>query len=189
MKSILLIFIFFAVIGCKDKISNETNRSNIGQQYTVQKLPSTKPIIINNIKDILGENIGDFRRVSSSIGYSNLNLAELVYTNEEQRLTVSITDGAGAEGAKLVALIKPTMDAKLNIKTKDGYLKSTTIQGVKAVEEKIQKGEMEQSKLTFLVNRRFLVSLVGNSISNEQLRKIANDTMIIEKLQNFVPSK
>lgn len=183
MKNILIIFILLLVTGCKDKVLNDTNRSNVGKQYTASQLPSTKLIPTNKFKKLVGEEIDGLKREQISSGYSGLNSVEFYYANDNKKLVISILDGAGVEGSKNIALIKPSIDANLDIENENGYIKSTFIEGIKAVQEEIKTKNETIGKLTLIVNGRFVLTLSGTNISMDDIMDIVRKEEIIGKLQ------
>lgn len=183
MKNILILSILLLIFGCKDKNFGDTNRSNVGKQYTTSQLPSTKSIPTNKFKELLGEEIDGLKREQISSGYSDLNSVELHYKNDNQQLVISILDGAGIKGSKNISLIKPSIDANLDIENDNGYIKSIFIEGIKGVQEEIKTKKETINKVTLIVNGRFLLTLSGTDISMDDIIDIIIKEEIIGKLQ------
>ena len=176
--------ILLSCIGCKDKIS-EDNGSRKDIQYTQAQLQKTKPITNQQFKELLSDTLGDFKRMQTSMGYTGLHSAEMIYIHKDKKILVSIVDGAGKEGSSLIALMKQSIDSNIDIKNQNGYLKSTSINGIRAVKEEIRSKNGIDNKLTMIISGRFLLTIVGTNVEMNDLEEIIKDENMISKIQKL----
>ena len=95
-------------------------------------------------------------------------------------------DGAGKEGSNLIALMKQSIDSNIDIKNKNGYLKSTLIDNIRAIKEEIKSKNGIVNKLTMIISGRFLLTIVGTNVDMDELEEIIKDEHLIRKLQKLV---
>ncbi|MDD5406445.1 MAG: hypothetical protein PHE73_05860 [Sulfurovaceae bacterium] len=185
MRLILIVLVFLSVIGCKGKISDNTNKSSSERQYTQAQLQNAKPISNQQFKELTSQRIDDFSKEQISMGYSGLYSAEISYANDDKRILISIVDGAGKDGSNLIALMKQSVDSNIDIKNQNGYIKSTSIDGIRAVKEEIKSKNNIVNKLTLIISDRFLLTIVGTNVDMDKLEDIVKKEDLISKLQNL----
>ncbi len=185
MRYILSVLILLSFIGCKGKVTDDDDgRKDI--QYTQAQLQKTKPITNQQFKELLPDTIGNFKRVQTSMGYTGLYSAAMTYIDKDKKILVSIVDGAGKEGSNLIALMKQSIDSNIDIKNKNGYLKSTLIDNIRAIKEEIKSKNGIVNKLTMIISGRFLLTIVGTNVDMDELEEIIKDEHLIRKLQKLV---
>ncbi|GGX04101.1 hypothetical protein [Aquimarina muelleri] len=142
-----------------------------------EKLMNTKPISNEEIKAFLPEQILEYPRKKFSIGnqfMSEIRMGEAEYESENgQKILLSIIDGAGEAGSSMIMLARLGFTQDFEEQNERGYKKSTTINGYKATEE-IEKdayNDGENSKIELLIANRFLVSMEGDQVSLNELKK------------------
>jgi len=186
MKYVLIVLVLLlSFIGCKGKISDDTNKSNKNIQLTQAELQKTKPITNQQFRELLPDTIGDFKRMQTSIGYSGLYSAEMTYIDNNKKILVSIVDGAGKEGSGLMTLMKSSIDSNIDIKNKNGYLRSTSIDNIRAIKEETKTKNGIVNKLTLIISGRFLLTIVGTNVDMNELQEFIKNEHLINKLQNL----
>ncbi|MDY8136190.1 hypothetical protein [Aquimarina sp. 2201CG5-10] len=145
------------------------------------KLLKATPISKDELKALLPETILGRSRKKFSIGNQfmpDMNMAEAEYEDEEGAIiSFSIIDGAGETGSAMITLARLGFSRDFEEQTDWGFRKSTTIQGYKAVEEieRNQYDDSENSKIELLIANRFMVSLEGERVSINQLKKAVDE--------------
>ncbi len=185
MRYILSVLILLSFIGCKGKNSDDTDKSSKNLQLTQAQLQKTKPITNQQFRELLPDTLGNFKRAQISMGYSGLYSAEMTYINKDKKILVSIVDGAGQEGSNLIALMKQSIDSNIDIKNKNGYLKSTSIDNIKAIKEETKSQNSIVNKLTMIISGRFLLTIVGTNVDMNELEEIIKDENMIIKIQKL----
>ncbi len=181
--SVLVLLISF--IGCKGKIADDANKSSKNIQLTQAQLQKTKPISNKQLKELLSDTIGDFKRVQTSMGYTGLYSVEMTYIDNDKKILFSIVDAAGKEGSNLMLLMRQSIDSNIDIKNQNGYIKSTTIEGIRTIKEVTKSGNGIVNKLTMIISGRFLLTIVGTNVDMDELEEIMEDERLISKLQNL----
>jgi len=185
MRYILSVLILLSFIGCKGKISDDANKSSQNIQLTPAQLQKTKPITNRQFRELLPDALGDFKRVQISMGYSGLYSAEMTYINKDKKILVSIVDGAGKEGSSLIALMRESIDSNIDIKNKNGYLKSMSIDNIRAIKEEVRLQNGTVNKLAMIISGRFLLTIVGTNVDMDELEEIIKDENMIMKIQKL----
>ncbi len=93
--------------------------------------------------------------------------ASAVYTSEDRRLNVSITDATGL-GAAMMALASWS-NMEFDREGDDGYERTTTIEGYKAFEQYNRKDR--SGSVALLVENRFIVAIEGSQIEEGDLQR------------------
>ncbi|MGW8168791.1 MAG: hypothetical protein ACWGHH_02180 [Sulfurovaceae bacterium] len=186
MKYVLSVLVLLSsFIGCKGKISDDTNKSSNNIQLTQAQLQKTKPISNKQFKELLSDTMGDYKRVQTSIGYTGLYSVEMTYIDNDKKILISIVDGVGKEGSNLMSLMRQSIDSNIDIKNQSGYIKSTTIEGIKTIKEETKSENGIINKLTMIISGRFLLTIVGTNVDMDELEEIIEDERLVSKLQNL----
>jgi hypothetical protein len=185
MRYILIVLVFLSIIGCKGKISDDSNKSINERHYTQAQLQKAKPLSNQQLRELTSNNINDFNKEVVSIGYTGLYSIEIGYVYNDKKILISIVDGAGKEGSNLIALMKQSVDSNIDIKNQNGYIKSSTIDGIRAVKEEIRSNNNIVNKLTLIISNRFLLTIVGTNVDMDELEDIIRKENLISKLQNL----
>ncbi|KZS42566.1 hypothetical protein AWE51_03740 [Aquimarina aggregata] len=141
------------------------------------KLLKATPISNEKLKALLSEELIGFTRKTFTIGNQfmpDVAMAEAEYENENGNIiSLSIMDGAGETGSAMITLARLGFARDFEEQSERGYKKSTKINGYKAIEEVEEDDYSDDlnSKIDLLISKRFIVSLEGQSIPVEQLKK------------------
>lgn len=171
--------LFDIIDGVSDlnKIADEVEK----MEEEGEKLINTTPISNDQLKKILPETLLGLPRKKFSVGnqfMADVAMAEAEYKSEEgndNQVAFSIVDGAGEMGSAMISLVRMGLSRDYEEQTDNGYNKSTTINGYKAIEEFEKRYETTYPKIKFLINNRFLVSLEGKGVTMDQLKKALNE--------------
>ncbi len=142
-----------------------------------EKLINTNPISNEELKDFLPEQILEYPRTKFSIGNQfmpEIRMGEAEYESENgKKILLSIIDGAGETGSSMIALARLGFTQDFEEQNERGYKKSTIINGYKATEEVEKDGynNSETSKIELLIANRFLISIEGDQVSLNELKK------------------
>ena len=94
------------------------------------------------------------------------------YEEGSRRVSVMVTDAAGAPGMGLAGMAAwALMD--FNRSNADGYERTTTFEGFRAMESSRQSGGRLHTELSILVGDRFIVQLTGQEVEVEALAAAA----------------
>jgi len=124
------------------------------------------------LKEALPEKLSGMNRVShtgqkSGIAGLSISSAEAVYEDGDRKITISLLDTGGL-GAALGAMAAWSQ-LEIDQETDEGYERTTMIDGKKAIERynRINK----EGEISVIASDRFIVSVKGSQISEEDLRK------------------
>jgi hypothetical protein len=138
----------------------------------IEELKQMKPMTMEELKAILPEQLNGIAKTNysanSTMGFS---VVEGEYKKDDTTsIKVSVYDCAGEAGSGIYSLNYFT---KMNFEqeSSDGYTKSVDFMGGKAVEE-FKKNE-NRSTLTYTAKDRLLVTLTGENVSMDDLKKAA----------------
>ncbi len=146
-----------------------------------EKLLKATPISNTELKTLLPESLSGYPRKKFSIGnqfMADVAMAEAEYENEDGNIiSLSIIDGAGETGSAMIALSRLGFARDFEEQTNTGYRKSITINGYKAIEEveKDEYDDSEDSKIDVMVANRFIVSLEGNNVALQKIKKAIDE--------------
>ncbi|GAA4277474.1 hypothetical protein [Aquimarina mytili] len=146
-----------------------------------EKLLKATPISNEELKAILPESLVGFTRKKFSVGnqfMADVAMAEAEYENEDgDMISLSIIDGAGETGSAMISLSRLGFSRDFEEQTDTGYKKSITLNGYKAVEEKEKDtyNDSEDSKIDLMIANRFIVSLEGNNVPLQKIKKSVNE--------------
>ncbi len=157
-----------------------------------EKLLTTTPISNEVLKNILPESLLGYQRKKFSVGNQfmpDVAMGEAEYENENgDQISLSVMDGAGETGSAMITLARLGFARDFEEQSDRGYKKSTTINGYKAVEEveKDDYSDIENTKIDLMVTNRFLISIEGENISVNQLKKAVSelDLKSLEQIAN-----
>lgn len=178
--------LFDIIDGVSDlnKIGNELEK----MEEENEKLLKVTPISNEKLKTLLPETLLGFPRKKFSVGnqfMASVSMAEAQYRNEEGNgdfITFSIVDGAGETGSAMISMIRLGLARDFEEESDNGYSKSTTIDGHKAIEEQELNYDVPVSKITMLISNRFMITLEGEGVSADQLKKAFNE-LDLDKLK------
>jgi len=131
------------------------------------------------LKELLPESVGDLKRrntqgeKNTSMGFT-ISHAEANYSTEDgsQNIDIEITDLTGASGLAGLAAWGWSM-ADIDKETETGYEKTTKYKGHKAYEK--YDNEYQDGSIEVLVSGRYMVSVQGNNVPMEIVKKAVNE--------------
>jgi len=97
-----------------------------------------------------------------------------IYQSDDGQLNVKIVDVAGA--GKLVSKVANWTDLDVDKESKDGYERTTVIDGYQAYEK--YDSRRQKGQVALLVDDRFIIDIQGKNITERQLRDAMNDINI-----------
>lgn len=139
-------------------------------QGDLEKLQAMEPLTNDELKAWLPEEILGMKRKSFKAGetamlkVSSINAS---YADEEgdRKLSFTLTDGAGPVGASMIGGLRLALAQDFEEESDNGFRKTTTKNGVKAIVEK--KGE--NSSIQLISKERFHLSVNGNNMDVDDL--------------------
>jgi len=162
------------------KTANDINNaknvfSNLGDgKELITKLKQLDPLGKETMKSWMPEQLKDLKRTSYKIGSAslgNINSMNLQYKgidNIQKQFKAEIIDGAG-NGSGIVYMYMMTLRMKLDSETERGYSKIHK-RGKTTVKETFRKQKYNSTtKMEFLMNDRFAVTVSANNIEPDEL--------------------
>ncbi len=153
---------------------------NIGEAFEGLKkkhqLGEEEPINFRAIKKVLPERLAGFDledsegQTSGVLGFK-VSTVEAEYREDDASFEVTIVDVAGV--GKLVTGMASWSNFDVDKESKDGYERTTTIDGHKAFEKYNER--RERGEISLLVEDRFIITLKGKGVSERQMRRALDD--------------
>lgn len=147
------------------------------------------PVVdFRELKALLPQEISGIKRTSAS-GEKNsamgMNVAEAqgMYETDDGSLTIKITD-MGGMGQFMMMAQAGWASAEIDRESDDGYEKTTTVAGYKAIEE--YSSNTKQGTIKILVGQRFMVEILGDNMDMEPV-KAAAAAIDLKKLETIKP--
>ncbi|WP_157417923.1 hypothetical protein [Aequorivita capsosiphonis] len=184
-KYVLALFVFAAIISCKDNpvskkiketkqsVSNTTNavKEMTNMQDDVKDLQEMTPLTNAELKSWLPDEIKGMKRISykaGEVGMMGISSIEATYANEDKskKFTINVIDGAGQMGAAATMGMRMVMSQ--DFEEEDEYHTRRTVKknGKKAVEEyQISKNN---STIQYLENNRFYLEAKGKNMDMDE---------------------
>ncbi len=197
-KYVMALFVFSAIIGCKDnpvsKKINETkeavsNTTNAVQEMTkmqddIKELQEKTPLTNEELKSWLPDDIEGMKRISFKAGQAgmmNISSIEATYANEDKskKFSFTVIDGAGQVGAAATAGIRMVMSQDFEEEDENGFRKTVTKGGKKAIEE--YRSATNKSKIQLMEGNRFYLEVNSTNMDIEQTWD-AIDELDLDKL-------
>jgi hypothetical protein len=144
-------------------------------QKNMEESKKYEVVDFRELKTLLPEAIGNLKRKNaqgeknSSMGFT-ISHAKADYSTEDgsQNLDIEITDMTGASGLAGMAAWGWAM-AEIDKETETGYEKTTKYKGHKAYEK--YDNEYQDGSIEVLVSGRYMVSVQGNNVPMEMVKK------------------
>jgi hypothetical protein len=137
------------------------------------KLKSLTPLSKDELKAVIPENVGDFKRKSYSAGgnVADINAAQGEYSKgDEKTISVSVLDGAGESGSAIVSLLAMGLSMDAESESNGTVTKNTEIDGVRYSTEDTKSDSRVSSSIKFIHNNRYAVTLTGEGYSLSDLQ-------------------
>lgn len=151
----------------------------------IKKLREATPITNDELKACLPEEIMGMKRISYKAGETSmLNVSSISaeYANEDKskKFSMTLTDGAGPMASSIVSGVKMGMARDFEEESEEGFRRSITRNGVKAIEEQ----KKDKSYVKIIINDRFFLDAKGSHMSVEELWK-AVETLNFDNLPSI----
>ncbi|MDN5286027.1 MAG: hypothetical protein JWR38_2301 [Mucilaginibacter sp.] len=137
------------------------------------KLKKLTPLSKDELKAVIPENVGDFKRKSYSAGgtVADISTAQGEYSKgDEKTISVSVLDGAGESGSAIVSLLAMGLSMDAESESNGTVTKNTEIDGVRYSTEDTKSDSRVSSSIKFLHNDRYAVTLTGEGYSLSELQ-------------------
>ncbi|AFL80491.1 hypothetical protein Aeqsu_0990 [Aequorivita sublithincola DSM 14238] len=197
-KYVLALFVFSALISCKDNpvskkiketkeaVSNSTNavKEMTNMQDDIKELQEITPLTNEEFKSWMPDEVNGMKRISykaGEVGMMGIASIEAAYANEDKskKFTINIIDGAGQMGAAATMGMRMVMSQDFEEEDENGYKRTTTKNGTKAVEE--YRSSNNNSKIQLLQSNRFYLEANGKNMDLDETWD-AIDEIDLEKL-------
>lgn len=184
-KYVMALFVFSAILSCKDNpvskkiketkqsVSNTTNavREMNKIQEDVKDLSEITPLTNEEFKSWLPEKVNGMKRISYKAGQTGMmGIAsiEATYANEDKskKFTINVIDGAGQMGAAATMGMRMVMSQDFEEEDENGYKRTTTKNGAKAVEE--YRTNNNRSKIQLMQGNRFYLDATGTNMDLDE---------------------
>lgn len=184
-KYVLALFVFSAIISCKDNpvskkiketkqtVSNSTNavKEMTNMQDDIKDLQEVEPLSNDELKSWLPDNINGMKRISYKAGQTGMmGIAsiEATYANEDKtkKFSINVIDGAGQMGAAATMGMRMVMSQDFEEEDENGYKRTTTKNGVKAVEE--YRSDRNSSNIQLMESKRFYLDAKGKNMDLDE---------------------
>lgn len=184
-KYILCLFIFSAFISCKDNpvskkiketkesVSNTTNavQEMSNMQDDIKKLQEMTPLTNEELKQWLPDDINGMKRISFKAGQTGMmgiSSIEATYANDDKskKFSFNVIDGAGQMGAAATAGMRMVMNQDFEEEDENGFRKTTSKNGVKAIEE--YRTRDNRSKIQLMESNRFYLEATGTNMNLDE---------------------
>lgn len=131
------------------------------------------------LKDALPETMAGLIRTTHTgqkSTFSNMQVsnAQAEYSDGDRRINATITDTGGM--STVMAGIASWSNYNMKNETKDGYQRTTTIYGHKALEK--YNSVTDQAEIAMIYNDRFVVTLNAHKVSIKDLREVLGNMEI-----------
>ncbi len=172
----------------KDDISNAFD--NLGDALEGLKkkhnIESKDPVSFRDMKKALPRSLAgvDFEESegqTTGILGIKISTVEATYQEDDAAFEVTIVDVAGV--GKLVKKMAKWSEFEVDKETRDGYERTTEIDGHPALEKYNERREKGETSL--LVDDRFIITIKGEGVSERQMRRAVDD-INIRKLTRLV---
>ena len=190
-KTILAVGILF-MLSCGNSQKKETEeKSGIGKaiegasnlskfaksgekmEAQIEKLKKLTPLSKDELKVVIPETIGDFKRKSYSAGNSlaDLNSVQAEYSKgDEKTISVGVIDGAGESGSAIVSLLAMGLSVDAESESNGTITKNLEIDGVRYSTEETKTDSRVSSSIKFLHKERYAFTLTGEGYSLSDLQ-------------------
>ncbi|QDP86459.1 hypothetical protein FNJ88_13180 [Chryseobacterium sp. SNU WT5] len=141
----------------------------------VEKLKAMTPLTNEQLKSLLPEQLIGLKRTELTVGDNsmlNLSSAEAKFSDKENKeVKLEILDGAGETGSAMVSMLMMGLNMNKEKITETGFERSEDINGGKAIVSEDKNGENISSKIQMMIKNRYLLTLSGEGLSYEELKK------------------
>ena len=177
--SLFLGFSLFLSIGCKNgpgvsaEIKKDQDEAMRDLDKSFERLKTDHPEVVDFrlLKEAMPEKLLGMPRVShngqkSGIAGLNISTADAEYQDGDKRISISITDTGGFGSA--ISAMATWSQIDVDKETQDGYERTTTIGGKKAI-EKFNR-TTGTGEIAMIAADRFIITVNGTGIQEGDLR-------------------
>ncbi len=158
-------------------------------QKNLNKLTDGKmvePVDFRSLKELLpsevaGLELTDSEGQKSGVAGFKVSSAQGTYEEGNKEIKISILDTGGFAGALMG--MAAWSQIEVDKENKDGYERTTTINGHKAFEK--YDNNREKGQVAIIVGDRYLVSIEGDNVSERDLKK-ALESIELDELSDLV---
>ncbi len=157
------------------------------RHYTSEELQNATPLSNEAMKAVLPETLGGMKRKGFNIiSQAGLQSVEARYGEEGREVTLVILDGAGEVGSGMYAMGQMGLSVHAESEDEHGYMKTTSHQGFKGMEEYENGSDAEapKSTMTLFVGERYMVTFEGEGFEMDDLKSLIDDSGVIASLTN-----
>lgn len=200
MKKVVFLCIALSLAACKkeEKTENKTSlgdaiegMSNLGKvankmdevTKNIDELKTKTPVSNDVLKAVVPENLGGLKRTEISVGQTsvmNVSSADAKYSDDNKRINLTVMDGAGETGSSLVSIFMMSLSADMEKTTENGFEKTTTINGIKAMVSENKNADNINSEIKMVVKNRYMISIEGSGYTVEELSKTISEINLSE---------
>ena len=119
-----------------------------------------------------------FQRKISNVEQSShtldISTADAIYENAGNKVTITITDGAGETGSSILSILMIALQCDFEKKTENGIEKTDYLNGKKAIlkeEKNFEKKQITKSSIQYIARNRYAVSLSSEILKLDELKK------------------
>jgi hypothetical protein len=176
------VYVLFSAIlfgGCKDSATSSAEikkdqdqaLKELDQSFEKLKTDHAEVVDFRVLKEAMPEKLLGMPRVThdgqkSGIAGLNISSASAEYQEDSRKISISITDTGGFGSA--ISGLATWSQLEVDKETQDGYERTTTIGGKKAI-EKFNRTSGE-GEIAMIAADRFIVTVNGSGISEGDLR-------------------
>jgi hypothetical protein len=190
MKKVILIVALISIFACKkeadktdepgiiDAVEGINNLSKVGDamkdnEKKIEALKKLQPISKEIIKEVLAEQLGDLKRSSFTTGgmAEGITMGIASYGENDKTVSVTIMDGAGEAGSGMISGTYMILAMDTETIDKTSTQKTEEIDGVKCLTSNDSNPDQMHSLITFIHKDRYLITVEGNKMQLEELKK------------------
>ncbi|WP_194975146.1 hypothetical protein [Aquiflexum lacus] len=177
----LIALLLILGISCQNNESSQkaiVEKSGKTTQLSTQDLASIIPITREQLKNWIPNQIGEYKIIKTVIGYKesvDMSAIKGTYSNQSdpsKQVVMEILDGAGPVASVLLSGSIQKLNLDFEELKEGAYSRIYKRKGHRVWESENTKEEI--SELEFIYESRFLVSLKGHHLRNEELWSFAD---------------
>ncbi|WP_373493496.1 hypothetical protein [Aquiflexum sp.] len=173
---VIIPLLFFVGISCQKRDSSEKVAAEKSLDFplkSIQDLAITIPVTREQLKNWIPNQIGEFTVIRTVIGYkesADMSAIKATYghgSDPSKQVVLEILDGAGPVASVLLSGSIQKLNLDFEELKPDGYSKIHERNGYRVWE--VENTQDELAELEFIDAGRFLVTLKGHHLRNDEL--------------------
>jgi hypothetical protein len=180
IQALIALFLILGISCQKNESSQNATVEKSGKstQLSTQDLASIIPITREKLKNWIPNQIGDYKIIKTVIGYKesvDMSAIKGTYSHRSdpsKQVVMEVLDGAGPVASVLLSGSIQKLNLDFEELKADGYSRIYNKNGHRVWE--VENTREEISELEFIHEGRFLVSLKGQRLRNEELWTFAD---------------